>query len=137
MAPRKRRAPASTPAPAGLSITVTGLAGTEQPLAGQKGLAQARIPAARPEHVIVNNAELRANAQNILTMIKAARPKNTSSVYEPKQEEFRQFYRRKQYQDGKTVTEDKLLLFLIKEVINRPLQLRSWKADSDVPLLKT
>ena len=137
MAPRKRRAPASTPAPAGLSITVAGSAGTEQPLAGQKGLAQARIPAARPERVIVNNAELRANAQNILTMIKAARPKNTSSVYEPKQEEFQRFCRRKQYQDGETVTEDKLLLFLVEEVVNRPLRSRSRKADGDVPLSET
>jgi len=97
MAPRKRQAPASTPAPAGLSITVAGSAGTEQPLAGQKGLAQARIPAARPERVIVNNTKLRANTQNILTIIKAARPKNTSSVYEPKQEEFQRFCRWKQY----------------------------------------
>jgi len=33
--------------------------------------------------------------------------------------------------------EDKLLLFLIKEVMNRPLRLRSQKADGDVLLLKT
>jgi len=97
MAPRKRRVPASTPAPAGLSITVAGSAGTEQPLAGQKGLAQVRIPAVRLERVIVNNAELRANAQNILTMIKAAQLKNILLVYKPKQEEFRQFCWRKQY----------------------------------------
>jgi len=70
-------------------------------------------------------------------MIKAVRPKNTSSVYKPKQEEFRRFCRRKQYQDGKTVTEDKLLLFLIKEVVNRPLQSQSRKADGNVPLSET
>lgn len=91
----------------------------------------------RPERAIVNNAELRANAQNILTMIKAARPKNTSSAYEPKQEEFRRFCQRKQYQDGETVTEDKLLLFLVEEVVDRPLRSRSRKADGDVPLSAT
>jgi len=90
-----------------------------------------------PERAIVNNAELRANAQNILTMLKAARPKNTSSAYEPKQEEFRQFCRRKQYQDGETVTEDKLLLFLVEEVVDRPLRSRSRKADRAVPLSQT
>ena len=46
----------------------------------------------RLERVIVNNAELRANAQNILTMIKVVWPKNTLSVYKPKQEEFQRFY---------------------------------------------
>jgi len=35
------------------------------------------------------------------------------------------------------VTEDKLLLFLIKEVVNRPLQSQSRKADGDVPLSET
>jgi hypothetical protein len=38
---------------------------------------------------IVNNAELRANAQSVLTMIRASRPKNTSLVYNPKQKEFK------------------------------------------------
>jgi hypothetical protein len=88
MAPRKRRPPALALAVAGLSITVAGSAGAEQLLAGQKGAALARITAQPAERAIVNNAELRANAQNILTMIKAARPKNTASAYEPKQEEF-------------------------------------------------
>ncbi|KAK4206867.1 short-chain dehydrogenase, partial [Rhypophila decipiens] len=85
----------------------------------------------------INNAELRTNAQNILTMIKAARPKNTVSAYEPKQEEFRRFCRRKQYQDADTVTEDKLLLFLVEDVVNRPLRSKSRKADRDVPLSET
>ena len=38
-----------------------------------------------------NNAELRTNAQNILTMIQDSRPKNTLAVYEPKQKEFKDF----------------------------------------------
>ncbi|KAK4233479.1 short-chain dehydrogenase [Achaetomium macrosporum] len=61
------------------------------------------------------------------------RPKNTASVYEPKQEEFREFCRRKQYCDGDTVTEDKLLLFLVEDVANRPLKTKSPKADDGVP----
>jgi hypothetical protein len=38
---------------------------------------------------IVNNAELRANAQSVLTLIRSSRPKNTSLVYNPKQKEFK------------------------------------------------
>ena len=38
---------------------------------------------------ITNNAELRANAQHVLTLTRAARPKNTSLAYEPKQREFK------------------------------------------------
>ena len=93
MAPLKRRLPAAAPAPAALSITVAGPAGTEQPLAGQQKTRA--TTAAAPERAIINNAKLRANAQNILTIIKAARPKNTVTAYEPKQEEFRRFCRRK------------------------------------------
>jgi hypothetical protein len=70
-------------------------------------------------------------------MIRAARPKNTMSAYEPKQREFRRFCQRKQYQDGETVTEDKLLLFLVEEVVDRPLRLRSRKAAGDTPLSET
>jgi hypothetical protein len=43
----------------------------------------------RAEINIANNAELRANAQNILTMIRASRPKNTALAYQPKQHEFK------------------------------------------------
>jgi hypothetical protein len=43
----------------------------------------------RAEINIVNNAELRANAQNILTTIRESRPKNTCEAYEPKQKEFK------------------------------------------------
>lgn len=148
MAPRKRRAPAPAPATAdGRSITVALPPGTEQLSASQKepltALARARprpLTAARGQRVdraIVNNAELRANSQNILSMIRAARPKNTTSAYEPKQEEFRRFCQQKEYQDGETVTEDKLLLFLVEEVVDRPLRSRSRKAASDIPLSET
>ena len=61
------------------------------------------------ERNAVNNAELRANAQNVLSMIHEYRPKNTSLAYEPKQAEFQDFCRRKQYHDGDTVTEEKLV----------------------------
>lgn len=43
----------------------------------------------RAEINIANTAELRANAQNILTMIRASRPKNTALAYQPKQQEFK------------------------------------------------
>jgi hypothetical protein len=43
----------------------------------------------RTEINIVNNAELRTNAQNILTFIRESRPKNTSLAYTPKQKEFK------------------------------------------------
>jgi hypothetical protein len=41
---------------------------------------------------IANNTELRANAQNILTSIRAARPKNTQLAYNSKQKEFQVGY---------------------------------------------
>lgn len=43
----------------------------------------------RTEINIANNAELRANAQHVLTTIRASRPKNTVLGYQPKQEEFK------------------------------------------------
>jgi hypothetical protein len=82
---------------------------------------------------IANNAELRANAQHVLASTRAARPKNTARNYEPKQEEFRAFCLRKRYQDADTVTEDKLLLFLVEEVTDRPLKAKSRKAAADIP----
>ena len=66
-------------------------------------------------------------------MIQDARPKNTTAAYEPKQKEFRDFCKQKQYHDGDTVTEDKLLLFLVEEVADRPLRAKSRKAAEDIP----
>jgi len=43
----------------------------------------------RAEINAANNAELRANAQDILATIQTSRPKNTSRAYEPKQREFK------------------------------------------------
>ena len=56
------------------------------------------------ERNAVNRAELRANAQKILTMLHGCRPNKTSSTYGPKQKEFQAFCRRKQYYDSDTVT---------------------------------
>ena len=152
MARRKRRAlaPAPATAAAGIqsSITVALPAGsTTRPRASHQKGALARPTAAaaaapghcanRADRAVVNNAELRTNSQNILAMIRASRPKNTASAYEPKQEEFRQFCRQKHYQDGETVTEDKLLLFLVDKVVHRPLRSRSRKAAEDTPLSDT
>ena len=38
---------------------------------------------------VANNAELRANAQSILTLTRSKRPKNTSLNYKLKQKEFK------------------------------------------------
>src|ERR1043166_2839260 len=91
----------------------------------------------RDEINAANNVELRANAQQILSVIHSSRPKNTVSAYVPKQEEFRAFCRRKQYEDSDTVTEDKLLLFLVDEVASRPLQAKSRKATTETPQSET
>ncbi|OCK73784.1 hypothetical protein K432DRAFT_387196 [Lepidopterella palustris CBS 459.81] len=82
---------------------------------------------------VSNNAELRANAQSVLASTRAARPKNTTLAYEPKQREFKAFCQRKQYHDADTVIENKLLLFLVEEVTGRPLKAKSRKAADDVP----
>ncbi|KAF2178632.1 hypothetical protein K469DRAFT_331606 [Zopfia rhizophila CBS 207.26] len=80
----------------------------------------------------IANAEIRADARNVLASTRAARPKNTTLAYEPKQREFKAFCERKQYHDADTVTEDKLLLFLVEEVTSRPLKVKSRKAADDV-----
>ena len=43
----------------------------------------------RVEINIANNAKLRANVQHVLALTCAARPKNTSLVYDLKQKEFK------------------------------------------------
>jgi len=43
----------------------------------------------RVEINIANNAELRANAQYVLALTRATRPKNPSLIYKPKQREFK------------------------------------------------
>jgi len=88
----------------------------------------ADAPARRDEIDILNTAELRANSQKVLSLIHSKRPKNTMAVYMPKQREFQAFCQQKQYQDSDTVTEDKILLFLVEEVTNRPLRGKSRKA---------
>ena len=46
-------------------------------------------PSLPVERNAVNNAELGANAQNVLRIIHEYRPKNTYLAYEPEQGEFR------------------------------------------------
>src|SRR5947207_11245312 len=81
---------------------------------------------------IANNAELCANSQSILAIIRESRPKNTTGAYKSKQKEFKLFCKKKQYQDDDTVTEDKLLLFLVEKIANQPLRMKSRKTGSDV-----
>jgi hypothetical protein len=79
-----------------------------------------------------NNTELRSNAQEVVIAIRAARPKNTNLAYKPKQKEFRKWCKTKQFRDGDTVTEEKLLLFIVNEVANRPLRRKGRKVDKSV-----
>jgi hypothetical protein len=79
----------------------------------------------------INNSELRTNAQEVITAIRAARPKNTHQAYKPKQREFKKWCQEKQFHDSDTVTEDKLLLFIVNEVANRPLRARSHNINID------
>jgi hypothetical protein len=44
---------------------------------------------ARVERDIINGAELRANAQQVLTTVQQERPENTHQVYDLKQKEFK------------------------------------------------
>ena len=72
------------------------------------------------------------NAQRIFSIIAETQLEGTIAAYDPKQEEFQEFCHRKQYQDGETVTEEKLLLFLVEEVTDRLLRKRSRKAATGV-----
>jgi centromere DNA-binding complex CBF3 subunit-like protein/transcriptional activator of glycolytic enzymes GCR1 len=94
-------------------------------------------PSSRIERAAINNAELRTNSYKVRDIICAGRPKGTTLAYEPKQKEYRRFCDRKQYQDGDAVTEDKLLLFLIEDVVGRPLRMKSRRAADEIPLHKT
>ncbi|KAH8878712.1 hypothetical protein GQ53DRAFT_585513, partial [Thozetella sp. PMI_491] len=60
------------------------------------------------------------------------RPQNTTRAYVPKQEEFRAWCWEKQYADGETVTEDKMLLFLVEAVAPRPLRRPSKRTAPEV-----
>jgi hypothetical protein len=127
---RARAATATKTAPAAATATATA--------GGNRQLAPVAVsPCQRVQQNAINNAELRANAQTILSVIHESRPKNTNSVYIPKQKEFEEFCCRKQYYDGATVTEEKLLLFLVEEVANRPLKVKSRKAAIDTPQEET
>jgi hypothetical protein len=85
---------------------------------------------------IINNAELRTNARKIHGIVRSARAPNTIMAYGPKQEEFRQFCRNKLYEDGDTVTEDKLLLWLAEDVTERPLRNHSRLSASNTATVR-
>ena len=142
--PRTRK-PAPAPGPATLpSITVRPESGSDEgddlgPLIrrprGPGGPGRPGKPG-RPDPatlIVTNQAKLRTNSRNIYELIQAERPKNTDLSYGPKQAEFRRFCRLKQYHDGKTITKDKLLLFLVKEITSQPLQSRSRTAAAGTP----
>jgi hypothetical protein len=75
----RRRTAAGTTTTRTTSITITAAAAAVS--TGSK-LDRAEIDAA-------NNAELRTNAQNILSTIHTYRPKNTKKTYDPKQRDFK------------------------------------------------
>lgn len=102
----------------------------EEPGPSNAGTAPTRQRAATWNRNINNNAELEANLHRIHTTIHAERPMTTKRAYAPKQAEFQSFCRTRGFQDGDTVTETKLLLFLEKEVVHRPLRGPSRKVAS-------
>ncbi|KAM7214748.1 hypothetical protein V8F06_009913, partial [Rhypophila decipiens] len=81
--------------------------------------------------------ELRANARNVHQLIQQGRPQNTTIAYEPKKREFQDFCASKQYHDRDTVTEDKLLLFPVERVVQRPLRGKSQKTAPETPRAAT
>lgn len=84
-------------------------------------------------HNIINNADLEANLHRIHNTIHAERPMTTKRAYGPKQAEFQTFCQGRAFQDGETVTESKLLLFLEEEVVHRPLRGPSRKTVPNIP----
>jgi hypothetical protein len=65
--------------------------------------------------------ELRANARHVASSRQhALQDQRTMLAYQPKQREFQAFCRQKQYNDADTVTEEKLLLFLVEQVATDP-----------------
>lgn len=89
------------------------------------------------ERTALNNVELCTNTRNVYSLIQQERPKNTVIAYKPKKREFQQFCASKQYHDRDTVTEDKLLLFLVECVAQRPLRGKSYKTASETPRTAT
>lgn len=53
------------------------------------------------------------------------RPQNTRAAYLPKEAAFQALYQAKQYHNYNTITEDKVLLYLMERVADRPLQAKS------------
>src|SRR5438034_4181752 len=81
---------------------------------------------------IVNNAELHVNSQSILIIIHKFCLKNIIEAYKSKQKKFKLFCEKKQYQNNDTITENKLLLFLVKKIVNQSLRMKSCKTDNNV-----
>jgi hypothetical protein len=63
-----------------------------------------------------------ANTAEIREMTIKSRAKNTSNNYNPKQQEFSNWAHEMGYRDGDTVTEAKLMSFLVDRVVHRPLR---------------
>ena len=131
-------APAANPARARATLpSITVLPGPSEPEEpgpsdAVAALRRRRGPTALSRN-INNEAELEDNLHRIYTTIHAERPMTTKRAYAPKQAEFRDFCRARGFQDGDTVTESKLLLFLEKEVVHRPLRGPSRKLVPSMP----
>lgn len=135
-------APPATPARARASLpsitVLTGPSEPEEPGASDSDAVaaptrQRGATALSRNRNITNDAELEDNLHRIHTTIHAERPMTTKRAYAPKQAEFQSFCRARGFQDGETVTESKLLLFLEKEVVHRPLRGPSRKLVPGMP----
>jgi hypothetical protein len=131
--PRKLApAPALSPAPSirpSINVRLPSPATEERsagdPVAPVRDAPPTRLPDTEDfARDFANNADLVENMHAIHGVIHAERPVATHRAYAPKQAEFQAFCRARTFRDGDTVTEQKLLLFLTQDVVERPL--RGW-----------
>jgi len=81
------------------------------------------------ERQIQLNQRLLAATQNALLLSEQSQPKNTKKSYEKKQKEFVDWCTRSGFDDGSSVTNSKLLLFIQNEVAGRGLRGSRYKKD--------
>ena len=77
-----------------------------------------------------NTHDLAEKARRIMKETREGRARNTSKNYDPKQLEFIEWCKRREFEDGSTVHQDKLGLFLEEEVAKRALRRRGKKSDA-------
>ncbi|OAX77291.1 hypothetical protein ACJ72_08414 [Emergomyces africanus] len=89
-------------------------------MSSKPGLSRtaAATPAGEQQQELLNQ-ELRDHVQKAMEEAREARPKNTVTQYDRRQEEWKMFCHEKGFQDGELVTEEKLVFFLRTCVLGR------------------